>query len=164
MVSDGEKIDLLARLFSSNQDTLKMADTKSSFILGISGILLSATIQIMKTNVSSYKIYCLDLAVICLLFAIISQIKTISPRMRENDSKGILFYKDILKCLPEEYAQNFKEVNYQKIIDDYLACIYELALIQQKKFMWLNRGILFFTISIMAICLSFFIDNLVTHF
>ena len=154
---DEEKIGLLTDIFSSNQETLKMADTKSSFILGISGVMLSFIVPINKTGFSSYKLYCLDFAVLCLFAATISQLLTIFPRINNSNSKNILFYKGILQCELEEYKKNIKKMDSQKVIDDYIASIYNLAIIQKKKFRWLNWGIIFLIVSIIAISLSFFL-------
>lgn len=155
--SDEEKIDLLTNILYSNHEILKMADTKSSFVMGISGIMLYSIVQVNKTGFPSYKIYLYSFAVLCLLISIISQLMTIYPRVGKNNYKSIFFYSDILKYQRKEYAKSITEIDSQKIIDDYIACIYDLAITQDIKFSWLNSGILFFIISIVAISYSFFL-------
>ena len=70
--SDEEKIDLLTNVLYSNHEILKMADTKSSFVMGISGIMLYSIVQANKTGFSSCKISIYSFAVLCLLLSIIS--------------------------------------------------------------------------------------------
>jgi len=69
----------------------------------------------------------------------------------------VFFYSDIVQYQNKEYAKGITEIDSHKIIDDYIACIYDLAITQQIKFSWLNRDILFFIISIVAISCSFFL-------
>lgn len=154
---DEEKISLLTDIFSSNQETLKMADTKSSFILGVSGVVLSVIVPMDKTSFSTYKLYCLDFAVLCLLFSTISQLVTIFPRINGSNAKNTIFYKGILQYERTEYENKVKEIDSKKTIDDYIASIYDIAIIQDKKFKWLNYGIISFTVSIVAISFSFFL-------
>ena len=154
--SDEEKIDLLTNVLYSNHEILKMADTKSSFFMGISGIMLYSIVQANKTGFSSHKISIYSFAVLCLSLSIISQLMTIYPRVGENNYKSI-FYSDIVQYQRKEYVKSITEIDSQKIIDDYIACIYDLAITQQIKFSWLNRGILFFIISIVAISCSYFL-------
>jgi hypothetical protein len=153
---DEEGMDLLSDLFSANQETLKMTDIKSSFVLGISGVILSFIVPINKAGFSSFKLYCLDFSVLCLLAVTISQLMTIFPRMDKDNKKNILHYKGILQYKQKEYMENIKNINHQKVIDEYTACIYILAQIQDKKFKCLNFGIIFLAISIIAISISFF--------
>lgn len=154
---DEDKIGLLTDIFSSNQETLQMADTKSSFILGISGVVLSIIVPIDTTSFSTYKLYCLDFSVLCLLFSTISQLITIFPRTNGSSFKNTVFYKGILQYEREEYAKNIKKIDPQKVINDYIESIYDIAIIQNKKFKWLNYGIISLTISIITISFSFFL-------
>ena len=87
--SDEEKIDLLTNVLYSNHEILKMADTKSSFVMGISGIMLYSIVQANKTGFSSYKISIYSFAVLCLLLSIISQLMMIYPRVGKNNYKCI---------------------------------------------------------------------------
>ena len=87
--SDEEKIDLLTNVLYSNHEILKMADTKSSFVRGISGIMLYSIIQANKTGFSSCKIFIYIFAVLCLLISIILQPMTIYPIVGKNNYESI---------------------------------------------------------------------------
>lgn len=89
--SDEEKIDSLTNVLYSNHEILKMADTKSSFVMGISGIMLYSIVQANKTGFLSYKISIYRFTVLCLLHSIISQLMTIYPMVGKNNYKRIFF-------------------------------------------------------------------------
>ena len=89
--SDEEKIDLLTNVLYSNHEILKMADTKSSFVMDISGIMLYSIVQANKIGFSSYNTYIYSFAVLCLLLSIISKLMTIYPRVGKTNYKLFFF-------------------------------------------------------------------------
>ena len=155
--SNEEKMELVKHIYKLNQDVLQMADTKSSIILGISGIIISILIATEMGDFTSYKQYCLGGAVVFSLLTSLSQLCTIFPRITKRDIKTILFYKGILKYNRKEFAEEIRNTKSNELLNDYIDNIYNLALIQEKKYLWLKIGFFFLILSILLISISFFI-------
>ncbi|MCZ7382553.1 MAG: DUF5706 domain-containing protein [Candidatus Methanoperedens sp.] len=136
-----------------------MADTKSSIILGISGIIISIIIATDTKTVSLDKKYFLAGAVIFSLLTSVSQFFAIFPRItKNNNTKNLLFYKGILQFSRNEYSEELKKIDSGEILTDYVNNIYNLALIQEKKYFWLKIGFVFLNLSIILISIAFFMD------
>lgn len=154
-----EKIEHAKHIYSLNQEILQMADTKSSIILGISGIIISIIIATDTKTVSLDKKYFLAGAVIFSLLTSVSQFFAIFPRItKNNNTKNLLFYKGILQFSRNEYSEELKKIDSGEILTDYVNNIYNLALIQEKKYFWLKIGFVFLNLSIILISIAFFMD------
>jgi len=150
--SNAEQIELVKHIYSMNQEILQMADTKSSIILGISGIIISIIIATDVETVTS--------AIVFSLLTSLSQFYAIFPRLSKNSNRrNILFYKGILQFNRNEYEEELKKLDSSALLNDYINNIYTLALIQKKKYFWLKIGFVFLILSIIFISISFFADT-----
>ena len=161
--SNAEKIEFVKHIYSLNQEILQMADTKSSIILGISGVIISIIVATDIKTVSVENQYYLGGAVIFSLLTSLSQFFAIFPRITKNNNiTNFLFYKSILQFNRHEYSEQLNKIDSNEILNDYINNIYNLALIQDKKYFWLKIGFVFLNISIILISISFFVDTGIT--
>jgi hypothetical protein len=133
-----------------------MADTKSSFLIGISGVILSIIVPMKKICFSSGKLYTIYLAVFLLMLSTISQLFVIYPRNNVNE-KNTLHYKGILKFNKDEYLKYLKEASSERIVTNYMQSIYDLAIIQNAKYKWLKFGLITLILAIFFISISIFL-------
>ena len=152
-----EKIELVRHIYALNQEILQMADTKSSIVLGLSGIVVSLIIGMNIDDFSFNKQLSLGIAIIFSSLTSVTQFCTIFPRLAVRDKKGILFYRDILKWDRDGYTNEIININSTKILNDYADSVYSLAKIQEKKYFWLKIGFIFLIISITLISISFYL-------
>ena len=158
--SSAEKVEFAKHIYSVNQEILQMADTKSSIILGISGIIISIIIATDLGTVTTEKHYYLVGAIAFSLLTSLSQFYAIFPRLSKNSNRrNILFYKGILQFNRNEYEEELKKLDSSALLNDYINNIYNLALIQEKKYFWLKIGFVFLILSIVFISISFFADT-----
>lgn len=151
-----EKLGIVTSILSLNQDIVRMADTKSSFLIGISGLILSIIVPMNKMCFSSEKLYSIYLAVFLLTFSTISQMLVIYPRGNIN-GKNALHYKGILKFNRDKYLEYLREHPSEEILIDYMQSIYDLAIIQDIKYKWLKLGLVSLVLAIFLISVSIFL-------
>lgn len=154
MVKNEEKPSTVTYILSSNQEVVKMADTKASFLMGISGVILSILVPMDKTHFSIEKLYSLYLAIFFLTISILLQVLTIYPRSRVNE-KNVLHYKGILEFERDDYLEYMEKMSSERILRAYTQSIYDLAIIQKNKYKWLKFGLISLSLAIFLIAGSF---------
>ena len=151
-----EKFSIVTYILSLNQDIVRMADTKSSFLIGISGVILSVIVTTHKTHFSSEKLYSIYLAVFFLFLSIVSQLFAIYPRSNVNED-DTLHYKGILKFNRDKYVEFLEEASLEKLMTNYMDSIYNLAIIKNTKYRWIKIGLISLVLAIVFISISIFL-------
>lgn len=153
-----EKLGIITSILSLNQDIVRMADTKSSFLIGISGLILSLIVQMDKTYFSPLKLYIIYVSIFLLTFSTISQMIVIYPRSNGNvNERNTIYYKGILKFNRDRYLEYIKESSQDRILTDYIHSTYDLAAIQDIKYKWLKIGLISLVLAISLISVSIFL-------
>ncbi len=138
--SISEEIDFAKSILIHNQGLVNFADTKAGVILAVDGAILAILASTSASISSGLEQLAAGAALLLIGISAILGFLIIKPRIRGGTEKTKLFYKAILAQSKEDYKKSFSSTP-QQILDDYLNNIYTLALIQEKKFFYLEESL-----------------------
>jgi hypothetical protein len=96
---------------------------------------------------------------IALSFSSIFAILTIIPRLNIGYSwANFIFFKSIIEKEPEKYFRAWDDLIPSRILSDYLKNIYNLALIQEKKFENLYISVIMIIVGIVLLAVSLIVN------
>jgi len=155
VATPNQKLALIQGIYDSNTRLIQMADTKVGISIGINAIILSFSSNIAIERYSLVpKIFIMS-AVISSAISSLFLIITLFPRVSFNDTKSIIFYKGIISIKKEDYIKKLGEISDIDLIKEYSKSIYLVSLIQNKKYITLQIGLVFMLLSLLLIALSF---------
>lgn len=135
-----QDIDFAKQILSHNQNLVNFADAKAGVLLAVDGgilVILASSPAAIHPGIEQLF---LGAALLLIGISALCGFLTIRPRMFRSDSPTKIFYRDILAKTREEYKRSFSTTP-KEILDDYLNNIYTLALIQKKKFFYLEESL-----------------------
>ncbi len=156
-MKNNQLIEHLKNIYETNQSILEMADKKSSVILGISGIIISIILSSNINDIPFPRRTFIGIGVIFALLSSIIQFSVIFPVISNCGTDNIIFYNGIIKNSLKEYKQKIIRLTDEYIINQYSENIYNIALIEKRKYFFLKIGFLLLLISILFISVGFFI-------
>jgi hypothetical protein len=155
---DKDKGDLVKHIFDLNQGLIQMADTKIGILLAINAIIISFSATLDLNEYNMYPKIIMILAIVSSVLSSFMFFFTLLPRLSEyNDT--VIFYKGILKYPQDKFVSRMTVIANDELLEDYLNSIYVLALVQNKKYLYLILGLTFLVISFLLIALSFIFQN-----
>lgn len=149
-----DKTDLVKHIFDCNQNIIQMADTKVGILLATNAIIISLSAARGLRTYSMYSGICMISAIVLSAFSSFMLLLAMFPRVSENRHDTVIFYKGILKYSQKEYASKMTKIRDDELLKDYSNSIYDLALIQKKKYRYLILGLTSLVFAIILIALS----------
>jgi len=133
-----------------------LADTKASFLLGVTIAILTATYlygpKIFKTNIEDWKyteVFTL-IGCSCLVLGICFTLFVVWPRMSTSEQKGLFSWVHVASYnTAKEYLENFFFSNEKQIIEGLYELNYDLSKVCKYKYIWLKRAFVFGFIGIL---------------
>ncbi|MDA4121840.1 MAG: DUF5706 domain-containing protein [Thaumarchaeota archaeon] len=135
-----EQIDFAKTILAHNQSLVNFADTKAGVILAVDGAILAILASTSASISSGLAQLAAGAALLLIGISAILGFLIIKPRIHAGAPNTKVFYKAILAQSKEDYKKSFSSTP-QQILDDYLNNIYTLALIQEKKFFYLQESL-----------------------
>ena len=148
-----EIVSPLRVYISSN---ISIADTKASFLLGVTVGLLTFTYlygpKIFETNLKDWK--CTEVFTLigcsCLVLGIFFTLFVVWPRMSTSKQKGLFSWVHVASYnTAKEYLEDFFFFNEKQIIEGLYELNYDLSKVCKYKYIWLKRAFVFGFIGIL---------------
>jgi Pycsar effector protein len=138
--STATEIDFAKSILEHSDQLIALVDTKAGILLAADGAIL-AVIGVSSPSIpNSYASGFFALIVVLFAMSAFMGAMTIRARRVPGTPATRVFFGSILEKSREEYVKSFP-TSEQEILDDYLNNIYTLAMIQKKKFAYLNRAL-----------------------
>lgn len=138
--SINQDIDYAKSILSINQNLVNFVDTKAGVLLAVDGAILAILASSTATINSGFEQLVLGSALLLIGISALFGFLIIKPRIHVHDSPTKIFYSTIITQSREDYKKSFSSTPAQ-ILDDYLNNIYTLAVIQKKKFFYLEESL-----------------------
>jgi hypothetical protein len=135
-----QDIDYAKQILAHNQNLVNFADAKAGVLLAVDGGILVILASSPAAIHPGLEQLLLGAALLLIGISALFGFLTIRPRMFRSDAPTKLFFRAILAQTREEYMKSFSSTPKQ-VLDDYLNNIYTLALIQKKKFFYLEESL-----------------------
>lgn len=153
-----ENIEFVSNIFQNIQDMIVLADSKANTVLTIQSFLVSLTIgtsvvidvfQKIKNvdGLISWIFYILLIClIICSLIGIGFSIFVFKARgctdEKENSRKGMIYFGHVTNYKDSmEYLDHIRELNNEKILEEYTSQIFQIACIAKEKMFFVNRAV-----------------------
>lgn len=155
-----DKTDLIKHIFDCNQNIIQMADTKVGILLATNAIIISLFATRGLHTYGMYSGICMIFAIMLSAFSSFMLLLAMFPRVSENRHDTVIFYKGILKYSQKRYVSKMTEIRDDELLKDYSNSIYDLALIQKKKYRYLILGLASLVFAIILIALSLVLQSI----
>jgi hypothetical protein len=134
------EIDFARSILDHSDELIALVDTKAGILLAADGAILAIFGVSSPGALSPYAsaLYALTIALVA--FSAFMGAMTIRARRVGGTPATRIFFGSIIEKSREEYVKSFPSAQGE-ILDDYLNNIYTLAMIQKKKFAYLNRSL-----------------------
>lgn len=162
-----KKNEILANAYINSQAMISLADSKANISLTIHSLLITLTlgfsllsnifekIGILINSGNEFAVFYIIIAIIFIglsIAGIITTILVFKPRQAEEktekERKGYFYFKHILKYKSSgEYFETIKKLNEEELLEEYSRQIYQLSLIADKKFKFVDWSIYFLIIN-----------------
>jgi len=136
-----QDIDYAKVILMNNQNLIHFTDTKAGVVLAVDGAIV-AILSTSKATLGAAGIAELAFGAALLLIGISAFLGflIIMPRIHRTHLDTKIFYAAIISKTREQYKESFSSTP-KEMLDDYLNNIYTLALIQEKKFLYLQYSL-----------------------
>ena len=158
-----DKINLIKHIYEWNQQITHFVDTKVSALQIINTLIISFSITFSVRDLSPSSKVIVIAAVVLAAFSSLMLLLTIVPRAPKSNSCGINFYRGILSYSCEDYLSKMAEINVDEMLKNYLASIYMIASIEEKKFARLRLGLIFSFVAITLVGAAIIFNILSFH-
>lgn len=149
------EIDFAKSILDHSDGLIALVDTKAGILLAADGAVL-AILGVSSPGISgSYAVAFYAFTVALVALSGFMGAMTIRARRVRGTPTTRIFFGSILEKSREEYVKTFTP-SEGEILDDYVNNIYTLALIQKKKFVYLNRSLYSLLAGLVALLLLIF--------
>lgn len=135
-----QDIDYAKMILNHNQNLINFLDAKAGIVLAVDGAILAILATSATAAESELKQLALGASLLLIGISALFGFLIIKPRVYEENSQTKIFYKEILSKTREKYIESFSSTP-KEMLDDYLNNIYSLALIEKKKFFYLQESL-----------------------
>lgn len=149
-----KKIDFAKFIIDHNNELITLADTKAGFILASAGVIMGLLFLMNKQGMSDFTKGGLLATSILLGITAFFAFTVILPRLTKNPPKGAIFFQSIRSFSGTEYVDHFKNLTKDEILTDYLNNIFNIAKIQNKKFLFLKTSLCFMIPALVALIIT----------
>ncbi len=134
-----QDIDYAKVILNYNQTLIHFVDTKAGVLLAVDGAVL-AILATKATAVAGFEELALGATLLLVGVSAFLGFLIIMPRVHGTHPNTKIFYTAIISQTREAYKEGFSSTS-KEMLDDYLNNIYTLALIQEKKFLYLQSAL-----------------------
>jgi len=132
-----QEIDYAKAIFHHNQDLVNFVDAKAGVILAVDGAILAILSGSSAATRGLLEQLLFGAGVLLIGISALLGFLIIKPRLNEHIPTTKIFFRAIVAKSKQDYKESFPSTT-KEILDDYLNNIYALALIQKKKFSYLE--------------------------
>jgi Family of unknown function (DUF5706) len=133
-------IDNARSILNHNQNLLNFLDAKAGVLLAVDGAILVILATSPAAITPGLEQLALGAALLLIGISAIFGFLIIKPRVYKGNTGTKIFYSAILSQTREGYKGSFSSTP-KEMLDDYLDNIYTLALIEKKKFFYLQESL-----------------------
>ena len=133
-------IDYAKAILSHNQSLINFLDAKAGVPLAVDGAILAILATSQATLATGFEQLALAAALLLVGISAVFGFLIIRPRIHAVHPNTKIFYTAIISQSRERYKESFSS-SPQEMLDDYLNNIYSLALIEEKKFIYLQDSL-----------------------
>jgi hypothetical protein len=153
-----ENVEFVSYVYQNIQNMIILADSKANTVLTIQSLLLSITIgtsvvidvfqKVKSVDATIALIFylLLSLLILCSLVGIGFSIFVFKARgctdNIENRRKGLIYFGHVTNFKNKsDYGEQIKQLNTEKILDEYTSQVFQVANIAKEKMVFVNRAI-----------------------
>ena len=163
-----KKNEILSKAYTDSQNMISLADSKANISLTIQGLLITIALgfsllsnifikieSLMEQNLPFFYFY-IAITIIFISLSISGIITTIlvfkpreSKEETERNREGFFYFGHVSKySSSDEYFSKIKQLDEEKLMEEYSRQIYQLSHIAKEKFKFLRVSIYFLIINI----------------
>jgi hypothetical protein len=135
-----EDIDYAKFILSHNQNLINLIDAKAGVLIAVDGAILAILSTSRGTVGTDVEQLVLGSALLLFGISAFFGFLIIMPRIHKTHPNTKIFYTAILSQTRQQYKESFTATP-EEVLDDYLNNIYTLALIQERKFLYLRNSL-----------------------
>jgi len=135
-----QDIDYAKSVLTHNQNLINFLDAKAGVLLAVDGAILAILAASPAAVLRGWYELILGAALLLIGISALFGFLIIKPRVYEGSPDTKMFYSAILSKSRKKYIESFSSTPEQ-VLDDYLNNIYSLALIEKKKFFYLQESL-----------------------
>ena len=135
-----QDIDYAKSILTHNQNLINFLDAKAGVVLAVDGAILAILAASPAAVAPGLEQLALAAALLLIGISAFLGFLIIKPRIYEGSPDTKIFYSAILSKTRKKYIESFSTTPEQ-VLDDYLNNIYSLALIEKKKFFYLQESL-----------------------
>lgn len=139
-VSILQDIDYAKSILTHNQNLINFLDAKAGVLLAVDGAILAILAASPAAVATGLEQLALAAALLLIGISALFGFLIIKPRVYEGSPDTKIFYSAILSKTRKKYIETFSSTP-QQVLDDYLNNIYSLAMIEKKKFFYLQESL-----------------------
>ena len=148
-----QDIDYAKVILNHNQNLINVLDAKAGVLLAVDGAVLVILATSPVAIKSGLEQLTLGIALLLIGISAIFGFLIIKPRVYEGNIGTKIFYSAILSKTKEKYKESFSSTS-KEILNDYLDNIYALAMIQKKKFFYLQQCLYFLVAGLVPLVIT----------
>jgi hypothetical protein len=135
-----QDIDYAKSILNHNQNLLNFLDAKAGVVVAVDGAILAILAASPAAVKPGLEQLVLGAALLLIGISAIFGFLIIKPRIYIGGPETKIFYSAILSKSRKKYIESFSTPP-EHVLDDYLNSIYSLALIEKKKFFYLQESL-----------------------
>jgi hypothetical protein len=135
-----QDIDYAKSILTHNQNLINFLDAKAGVLLAVDGAILAILAASPVAVTQGLEQLVLGAALLLIGISALFGFLIIKPRIYEGSPQTKIFYSAILSKSRKKYIESFS-TSPEQVLDDYLNNIYTLALIEKKKFFYLQESL-----------------------
>jgi len=125
-----------------NVSLINLAEAKASILLTLNGVVLALLFEAEKVALADFTKLLLLITGLCSGASSIFTVFAIIPRLTKESQTTKIYFKKIAEMERNDFVNSWNSLTDSDILNDYLRNIHNLAVIQQKKFLHLQRSII----------------------